>query len=183
RAGEEQHDGRHVLWLGDAPQPGRVVVRRDAAGGEEATRVRRRRREAVDVDLVRPQLLRQAPGVVRDRGLGRRVDDALTGGQVAGDRADVDDLAGPPFAHVLSDVLARIHRGEQVALEDGADVVRLDVEGGIRGRSRGAGADVPARVVDEDVDPTEVSDDLLYQTGGLARVGEVGRIERGPPSE
>jgi hypothetical protein len=87
---------------------------------------------------------------------------------LAGDargRGDCEHQAGALLAHHRQDGASDIHRAEQQRLELIADLFRAEL-------LEEAGEEIP-RVVDQDVDPAELSDGGLDCSLGVLRAGDV----------
>src|SRR5205823_14188217 len=117
------------------------------------------RRHAVDRHVVRPQLHRQAARVLVDGGLGDRVDHPVVAAEAAGDGADGDDAPGLAGHHLRRDLAAAEDGGQQVAVQHRLYVGQGNADGVIgagptaAADAGAAGADVPAGVGHEYVDP------------------------------
>src|SRR5690606_10496831 len=132
-----------------------VELGEDVAGGD-----------AVDVQPVLGPVGRHAAGKVGDRGLARGVGGDGGAGEVAHDRADVDDLAAAASDHPLG---YRLADGE-----DGSEVGGDDLVEPILGEILERSAMLHAGIVDEDVDGPDVA---LGKADGLADAVGAGDVE------
>ena len=93
------------------------------------------------------------------------------------DGSDVHDAAGGLFDHGGDGGAAAEDGGAEVAIEDGVDIFHGDVNGVVVLGLAPGGGNVPAGVVDEDVESAEAIVDLfdsVVDGGGVVEVGEDG---------
>src|ERR1700704_1845735 len=88
-------DGRDTIERAGLDHPALI----DGARSQKAAGSGIARRDAVDGDVVRPQLIRQTAGVMRHAGFCHRIDRGIGAPLEGGGRADGNDAAAAPFHH------------------------------------------------------------------------------------
>jgi hypothetical protein len=145
-------------------------------------RVQRPRRDRIDIDAVRAQLLRQRLGEAHDAGLGGRVG-AEPGQWLGGPSArELDDLAMAAFGEVGHQLACEQHRAEQVDLHGPRPLqpVRL-IDPALRAIHSGIG--------DEDRHLSQTAQRELHQPVHVCGAGHVGHsaqhllIASSPPAK
>src|SRR5207253_1804140 len=88
-------------------------------------------------------------------------------------RGDVHDGARPSRHHAWHDRAAHQHRSNQIAIDERADILQLDVQRVVRIRLAAGFRDVTAGGVDEERDGSEGALDLAGKGGDLRLVADV----------
>src|SRR5882757_8103618 len=134
RTREDFHHARDLIDGGDAVERAGLghSALIDGARSQKPAGPGIARRDAVDGDVVRPQLIGKAARVMRHAGFCHRIDRGIGAALESGDRADGDNAAAAAFHHAAGDRLAGQDRAEQVAIEHRAHVGLLDADRVVR---------------------------------------------------
>ena len=147
-------------------------------GRDEARAERSPRRDHVDGYAGRAELLSETAGVVSLRSFRGGIDHPVVGSFETNHRTDIDDATGPALDHSRHHGAATQYRGHEIAIHHRRDILDRDPDTVIHVGLAALTRDITARVVDQQIDRTEVAFDLRYRRLHLGRIRNI-RIDRG----